>query len=75
MHMRPEYEQGKQAGLAPENYPFVDSHKLAQRLASIFRAGAATSSGLTAARSPPRVAKKNDAEGRRSPPLGRRPPV
>jgi hypothetical protein len=30
--LRIEYEQSKQAGLAPENYPFVDSHKLAQRL-------------------------------------------
>jgi 7-cyano-7-deazaguanine synthase in queuosine biosynthesis len=30
--LRPEYEQAKRAGLAPENYPLVDSHKLAQRL-------------------------------------------
>jgi 7-cyano-7-deazaguanine synthase in queuosine biosynthesis len=30
--LRIEYEQSKQAGLAPENYPFVDSHKLAKRL-------------------------------------------
>lgn len=30
--LRIEYEQSKQAGLAPENYPFVDSHELAQRL-------------------------------------------
>jgi 7-cyano-7-deazaguanine synthase in queuosine biosynthesis len=30
--LRIEYVQSKQAGLAPENYPFVDSHKLAQRL-------------------------------------------
>ena len=27
-----EYAQSKHAGLAPENYPFVDGHKLAQRL-------------------------------------------
>jgi hypothetical protein len=30
--LRAEYEQAKRAGLAPENYPLVDSHKLAQRL-------------------------------------------
>ena len=27
-----EYEKAKQAGLAPENYPFVNSHRLAERL-------------------------------------------
>jgi 7-cyano-7-deazaguanine synthase in queuosine biosynthesis len=30
--LRAEYEQAKLAGTAPENYPFVNSHKLAQRL-------------------------------------------
>jgi hypothetical protein len=30
--LRPEYEQAKRAGLAPENYPLVASHKLAERL-------------------------------------------
>jgi hypothetical protein len=30
--LRPEYEEAKRAGLAPEHYPFVDNHKLAHRL-------------------------------------------
>jgi 7-cyano-7-deazaguanine synthase in queuosine biosynthesis len=30
--LRPEYEKAKQAGLAPENYPFVNSARLAERL-------------------------------------------
>jgi 7-cyano-7-deazaguanine synthase in queuosine biosynthesis len=30
--LRSEYEQAKQAKKAPENYPFIDSHQLAQRL-------------------------------------------
>ncbi len=31
--LRIEYERAKEAGLAPENYPFVSSHHLADRLA------------------------------------------
>src|SRR5205823_5827253 len=31
--LRPEYERAKEAGLAPENYPFVSSPQLAHRLA------------------------------------------
>jgi hypothetical protein len=30
--LRPEHERAKQARLAPENYPFVNSHQLAERL-------------------------------------------
>jgi len=30
--LRPEYEKAKQTGLAPENYPFISSPQLAQRL-------------------------------------------
>ena len=30
--LRSEYEQAKQAKRAPENYPFINSHQLAQRL-------------------------------------------
>lgn len=30
--LRPEYEAAKQAGKAPENHPFIDGHKLADRL-------------------------------------------
>jgi hypothetical protein len=30
--LRTEYERAKPNGLAPENYPFVDSHKLSQIL-------------------------------------------